>query len=204
MEHLAAWAGFLGVWCLVAGPIYQANLELRAEDLAVDRIRAASKQVPAADTVSNWWWLLPPMHWVLRRRRQEAHKRMVLDVMQDEDYEALTHFVNKAVGWMVVAVGGLLIAAKETHGLCHEMNWSNVVFSGPFSWSWWRCPTASAPDASAEPNAIWPDMPAGRPPDVRSRPGGVIPGPREQDVDRPGVDDPLGRDLALDGADTAQ
>jgi len=53
---------------------------------------------------------------------------MVLDVMQDEDYEALTHFVNKAVGWIVVAVGGLLIAAKETHGLCHEMKWSNVVF----------------------------------------------------------------------------
>jgi len=128
MEHLAAWAGFLGVWCLVAGPIYQANLELRAEDLAVDRIRAASKQVPAPDTVSDWWWLLPPMHWVLRRRCQEAHKRMVLDVMQDEDYEALTHFVNKAVGWMVVAVGGFLIAAKESYGLCQEMEWSNVVF----------------------------------------------------------------------------
>jgi hypothetical protein len=39
MEHLVAWAGFFGVWLLVAGPIYQANLELRAENVAVDKIR---------------------------------------------------------------------------------------------------------------------------------------------------------------------
>ncbi len=29
MEHLIAWAGFLGAWLLVAGPVYQAALELR-------------------------------------------------------------------------------------------------------------------------------------------------------------------------------
>lgn len=72
--------------------------------------------------------MVPPVHWVLRRRRQEAHKRMILDVMQDEDYEALTRFVNKAVGWILVAIGGFLIAAKETYGLCLEMEWSDVVF----------------------------------------------------------------------------
>jgi hypothetical protein len=38
---------------------------------------------------------------------------MILDVMQDEDYEALTRFVNEAVGWILVAIG-FLIAAKET------------------------------------------------------------------------------------------
>ena len=43
---------------------------------------------------------------------------MILDVMQGEDYEALTRFVNKAVGWILVAVGGFFIAAKETYGLC--------------------------------------------------------------------------------------
>jgi hypothetical protein len=128
MEHLTAWAGFFGVWLLVAGPLYQANLELRAEDIAVDRIRATAKQVHAPDQVSNWWWLVPPIHWVLRRRRQEAYKRLILDVMQDEDYEALTQFVNKAVGWILVAVGALLIAAKETYGLCQDMEWSDVVF----------------------------------------------------------------------------
>jgi hypothetical protein len=53
---------------------------------------------------------------------------MILNVMQDEDYEALTRFVNKAVGWILVAIGGFLIAAKETYGLCQEMEWSDVVF----------------------------------------------------------------------------
>src|SRR4029453_762949 len=93
-----------------------------------DRIRAAAKQVPAPDRVSNWGWFVPPMHWGLQRRRQEAHKRLILDLMQDEDYEALAQFVNKAVGWILVAVGALLIATKETYGLCREMEWSNLVF----------------------------------------------------------------------------
>jgi hypothetical protein len=30
MEQLVAWAGFFGAWLLFAGPLYQANLELRA------------------------------------------------------------------------------------------------------------------------------------------------------------------------------
>ena len=55
MEHLAVWAGFFGVWLLVTGPIYQANLELGAEDIEVDRIRAAAKEAPAPDQVSKWW-----------------------------------------------------------------------------------------------------------------------------------------------------
>jgi hypothetical protein len=70
MEHLVA--GFFGAWLLFAGPLYQANLELRAEDVEVDRIRAA-KEAPAPDEVSKGWWLVPPVHRVLRRRRQEAH-----------------------------------------------------------------------------------------------------------------------------------
>jgi hypothetical protein len=53
---------------------------------------------------------------------------MILDVMQDEDYEALTRFVNKAVGRILVAIGGFLIAAKETYGLCLEIEWFDVVF----------------------------------------------------------------------------
>jgi hypothetical protein len=53
---------------------------------------------------------------------------LILDLMQDEDYEALAQFVNKAVGWILVAVGALLIATKETYGLCREMEWSNLVF----------------------------------------------------------------------------
>jgi hypothetical protein len=71
---------------------------------------------------------VPPMHWVLQRRRQEAHKRLILHAMQDDDYEALSQFVNKAVGWILVAIGALLIAAKETYGLCQEMEWSDAVF----------------------------------------------------------------------------
>jgi hypothetical protein len=66
MEHLVEWAGFFGAWLLFAGPLYQANLELRAEDIEVDRIRAAAKEAPAPEEVSKWWWLVPPVHWVLR------------------------------------------------------------------------------------------------------------------------------------------
>jgi hypothetical protein len=35
MNQVIAWAGFLGAWLLVAGPLYQGALELREED--VDR-----------------------------------------------------------------------------------------------------------------------------------------------------------------------
>jgi hypothetical protein len=35
MDQVIAWAGFLGAWLLVAGPLYQGALELSAEE--VDR-----------------------------------------------------------------------------------------------------------------------------------------------------------------------
>ena len=35
MNQVIAWAGFLGAWLLVAGPLYQGAIELREEE--VDR-----------------------------------------------------------------------------------------------------------------------------------------------------------------------
>jgi hypothetical protein len=42
MHTVILWSGFLGAWLLVAGPIYQAVLELEAEGMETDRIRVAA------------------------------------------------------------------------------------------------------------------------------------------------------------------
>jgi len=54
-----AWAGFAGAWLLVAGPIYQAAIELEAEEIERDAIRDAAQAVPGPPPNSRWWWLIP-------------------------------------------------------------------------------------------------------------------------------------------------
>lgn len=123
MHEVVAWCGFLGAWLLVAGPVYQAVLELRAEELEVDRVRAMVDEVDEPAPISPWWWLLPPVRLVLQRRRRERHQQTVVDHMSDDDYEALLSFMNKAVGWMLVGLGGFLIATKETYELVEALAW---------------------------------------------------------------------------------
>ena len=60
MESLIAWSGFLGAWLLVAGPIYQAVIELEAEAFERDAVAAVSAMVEPPPRTSAWWWLLPP------------------------------------------------------------------------------------------------------------------------------------------------
>ncbi len=36
--------------------------------------------------------------------------------------------MTKATGWLIVGVGGLLIAANETYALTEDLNWSIIVF----------------------------------------------------------------------------
>jgi hypothetical protein len=128
MHDVIDWCAFFGAWLLFAGPVYQAALELQAEEIESDRIRRLTSSVPRPPRVSVWWWLLPPVRWVLERRRREQHQQLMLDVLSDEDYEALVRFLHKARGWVFVALGGLLIAISETYNLAESMHWSLVVF----------------------------------------------------------------------------
>ncbi|KAA0023437.1 hypothetical protein [Antrihabitans cavernicola] len=123
MHCAALWFGFLGAWLLVAGPIYQASIELQSEDVELDRIRAATADIPSPPRVSIWWWLLPPVRMLLTRRRRKRHQRDIVDRMSDEDLFAFTSLRNKSLGWMLVALGGFLIAAKETYELAEGLEW---------------------------------------------------------------------------------
>jgi hypothetical protein len=69
VDGVIFWCGYVGAWLLVAGPIYQAALELQEQDIERDRIQQVTAQVPAPAPVSAWWWLLPPVRYLLAQRR---------------------------------------------------------------------------------------------------------------------------------------
>ena len=128
MEAFIAWCGFLGAWLLVAGPIYQAALELQEQDLERDRIQDVSQSVPKPPQVSVWWWLLPPVRYALHHKQEEQYRRTVLSALSDQDREAFVQFVNKATGWFLVAGGASLLATKETWELGEHYEWPLPVF----------------------------------------------------------------------------
>lgn len=128
VHELILWAGFFGAWLLVVGPVYQAVLELAEEDVEFDRIREVADAVPRPPPVSPWWWLVPPVYVVERRSRQGRHRRGLAAHLSDADFLALRGLVNKATGWLYVAVGGLLIAVKETGELVEGLEWPTWVF----------------------------------------------------------------------------
>jgi hypothetical protein len=120
--------GFLGAWLLFAGPLFQASVEMRAEDEASDRMHALSDGMPPPPQVSNWWWQLPPVRLVLSSRRSRAYRESVLANMSPEDLELITRYLNIARGWMLVGLGALLIALKETWELVEHQEWPENVY----------------------------------------------------------------------------
>jgi hypothetical protein len=120
--------GFLGAWLLFAGPVFQASVELRAEDEASARMHQVSDQLPPPPRVSNWWWLLPPVRLYLSSRRSNAYKDQVMASLSEEDLELITRYLNIARGWMLVAFGALLIALKETWELVEHEEWPEYVY----------------------------------------------------------------------------
>jgi hypothetical protein len=114
MEYLIAIVGFVGGWFLVAGPIWQAALELRDEEIDQEGIEALRADLPKPSTVSNWWWLLPPIAIYLRQRAQREQRKAFNESLTPEQLKQTVSFLNKANGWIVVAVGAFLIAVKET------------------------------------------------------------------------------------------
>jgi hypothetical protein len=128
MNQVIAWAGFLGAWLLVAGPLYQGALELREEDIDREEIEATTSRVPRQEPPSPWWWLLPPVMYLIRRQRGHAYRQAVLAELTEAQRDQFTSFINKATGWFTVAIGAALLAAEQTWQLIERHHWPGWLF----------------------------------------------------------------------------
>jgi hypothetical protein len=128
MNQVIAWAGFLGAWLLVAGPLYQGALELREEEVDRDAIEASKANVARPESPSPWWWLLPPVMYVLWRRRSGAYRKAALAQLNPAQREQFASFVNKASGWFTVAAGACLLAAEQSWNLIERYHWPGWLF----------------------------------------------------------------------------
>ena len=128
MEELIAWCGFAGAWLLFGGPVYQALLELTEQDIERDRLAEVGQQVQGPPPVSRWWWLLPPVWYALERRRRRQWREAVVAALAHEEVEALVNYFDKATGWLLVGLGGFLLATKETWELIEHYEWPTYVF----------------------------------------------------------------------------
>jgi hypothetical protein len=128
MNQVIAWAGFLGAWLLVAGPLYQGAIELDEEDVDRDAIEASAARIPRPDPPSPWWWLLPPVLYLIRRRRHRAFHQAALAELTQTQREQVTRFVNKANGWFTVAIGATLLAAEQTWQVIERTHWPAWLF----------------------------------------------------------------------------
>jgi len=128
MQYVSAWCEFLGAWLLVAGPLYQAALELHDEDIETERIKSVKKGIQNPQAISIWWWLVPPIKVALEQRRSKRYRRAYLRALSEEDANALVAFISKATGWLYVATGGLLLAVAATYQLMQISHYPIAVF----------------------------------------------------------------------------
>ena len=128
MHTLSLWFGFVGAWLLVAGPIYQASVELRAEQEVVARVQEVMRGAPQPPKVSNWWWLVPPVRFLLSSQRRGDSRDAFLASLSVEDLELVTRYMNIARGWMLVGFGAFLIALKETYEIGEHHEWPTWLY----------------------------------------------------------------------------
>jgi hypothetical protein len=128
MNQAIAWAGFLGAWLLVVGPLYQGAIELREEEVDRDAIEASTAGLPRPDLPSPWWWLLPPVMYLIRRQRGNAFRRAALARLTQVQREQFTRFISKAAGWFTVALGAALLAAEQTWQVISRYRWPAWLF----------------------------------------------------------------------------
>jgi len=128
MNLVFAWAGFLGAWLLVAGPLYQGAIELLEADIDRDAIEETTASLPRPDPPSPWWWLLPPVMYLIRHRRGQAYKRAALAQLTPAQREQFTSFLNKATGWFTVAIGATLLAIDQTWQVIDRYHWPMWLF----------------------------------------------------------------------------
>jgi hypothetical protein len=128
MTGFIAWCGFFGGWLLVVGPVYQAAIELREEAFEREAFEEAAANVPQPVPPSNWWWLLPPVYYAIARRRGNVQREAILARLTKDQMDDLFSFVSKARGWLIVGMGALLIATKETWELGEHYEWTVLTF----------------------------------------------------------------------------
>jgi glyoxylate carboligase len=128
MQYAITICGFIGGWLLVAGPVWQAAIELREEQIDQEAIQAARSSTRPGPRVSKWWWLLPPVAYVKQVRQSKAARQAFHVALTPEQLEQTVNFLNKANGWLVVASGGFLLAVKETWEFIDLLHWPVWVF----------------------------------------------------------------------------
>jgi len=128
LDYLISMCGFVGGWLLVAGPVWQAFVELREQELDREAIEAAKTASEVAPRFSPWWWLLPPVAYVMEFRRGRANRRAFSEALPPEARKQTVDFLNKANGWVVVALGAYLFAIKETYELIELIHFPIWVF----------------------------------------------------------------------------
>jgi hypothetical protein len=128
VEHLIAWAGFLGAWLLVAGPVYQAALELQEEEVDREAFADVKESVARPEPLAGRWWLLPPVAFLKQRSMSNAYRDEVVKAMPGSVIQQFVHFQDKAMGWLLVAAGAFFIAVKETWELREVQEWESSVF----------------------------------------------------------------------------
>jgi uncharacterized membrane protein YqaE (UPF0057 family) len=120
--------GSLGAWLLVAGPLYQAALELREQEIDREKIDAVVSSVAPPPRMSPLWWLLPPVAYFKQRTLSTEHRNRIMEALPKEQIEQTLTFMNKARGWLIVSFGAFLIAIKETWELTERLHWAIWVF----------------------------------------------------------------------------
>jgi hypothetical protein len=128
MNEGIVWAGFLGAWLLVAGPLYQGALELLEEEVDREEIEATKAKVARPEPPSPWWWLLPPVMYVIRSRQSGQFRHDVIAELTPRQREQFTRFMNKAAGWFTVAAGAALLGADQTWQVARRYDWPVWVF----------------------------------------------------------------------------
>jgi hypothetical protein len=128
VHAVIAWSGFLGAWLLVAGPLFQAAVELDEQGDRREGLGRAAERVGEQPRLSPWWWLLPPVAYVLQRRRQAAYRQRVFEALTTEEVEGFVELSSVATGWAMVAAGAFFIAVKETYEVVELYAWPLWLF----------------------------------------------------------------------------
>lgn len=128
MDWIILACGSLGGWLLVAGPVYQAALELREQEIDREKIDAVVSSVAPPARMSPLWWLLPPVAYFKQRALSTEHRNRIMHALPKEQVEQTLTFMNKARGWLIVSLGAFLIALKETWELAERAHWPLWLF----------------------------------------------------------------------------
>ena len=128
MNVAITWALFAGSWLLVAGPLYQAAIELNEMEVDREGFTQIAKQLPRPKMPSPWWWLLPPVMYFLARHVNEQNQRAIFAAMNETQREQFISFRNKSAGWLTVALGAFLLAGGETWEIVEHYHWPQWAF----------------------------------------------------------------------------